>query len=172
MLNFFLILFAIALATGQESDIQQRIHWLHTRLEKNYWSKDQSFVFPIKWQHQKGIFRSSVHLNYIDKKNRRIAALIREKQGVDDLNMFVTSFCLYGLLEAQELGTVQLQEHQISESLMAIAQYRDRNTPDGIPQYAFWPQAKVNGTWTAAPTNLVNPINIMPNLGPGITNFL
>lgn len=47
---------------------------------------------------------------------------------------------------------------------MAVASFRDKNVPDGIPQYAFWPQTKVNGTWTAQASNLIHSINIFPTI--------
>jgi hypothetical protein len=29
----------------------------------------------------------------------------------------------------------------------------------GVPAYSFWPQALVNGTWSATPVNLVEPMD-------------
>ena len=55
---------------------------------------------------------------------------------------------------------------------MAISQFRDKNTPDGIPQYTFWPQAKVNGTWTAQAKNLVHSVNILPTPPPFLQKLL
>ncbi len=86
--------------------------------------------------------------------------------------MFVTSFILYGLVEAKELGTVSPDEHMVSESLMAIASFRDKNVPEGIPQYAFWPQINVNGTWTAAASNLLHSVNLLPQPPRFTWNFL
>jgi hypothetical protein len=50
----------------------------------------------------------------------------------------------------------------MSESIMSISSFKDKNIPDGIPQYAFWPQVKINGTWTARATNLVHSVNLLP----------
>ena len=79
----------------------------------------------------------------------------------------MTSFVLYGLLEASELKTIKLDDHQFSQSLMAINQFRDKNSPSGLPQYSFWPQTLVNGTWSATPQNLFGIVNhILPQTMP------
>ena len=54
--------------------------------------------------------------------------------------MFVTSFVLYAQVEAQELGTIKIDHHEMSQSLQALDAFRDKNTPYGVPQYMFWPQ--------------------------------
>lgn len=77
--------------------------------------------------------------------------------------MFVTSFVLYGLIEAQELGTIKIDSHQFSESVMALSKFKDKNIPDGIPQYNFWLQSLKNGTWFAQPTNLLRTVSAIPN---------
>lgn len=41
--------------------------------------------------------------------------------------MFVTSFVLYGLLEAEELGTIKIDHHLFSLSLQTLASFRDKN---------------------------------------------
>lgn len=52
--------------------------------------------------------------------------------------------------------------------MLAVASFRDKNTPEGVPQYTFWPQVKVNGTWTAQASNLIHSINILPNIPPAL----
>ena len=53
---------------------------------------------------------------------------------------------------------------------MALNQFRDKNAPNGVPKYIFWPQKLVNGTWSAAPVNLIKlsqklfPYSIPPKL--------
>ena len=75
-------------------------------------------------------------------------------------------------MEARELKTIEIDEHRFSESLMAISQFKDRNIPEGIPQYAFWPQVNVNGTWSAYATNLINTIDLLPNTPPLVALIL
>ena len=62
----------------------------------------------------------------------------------------------------------------MSESLQAISEFRDKNSPEGLPQYVFWPQVKVNGTWSASPTNLVHTLDkfLPSNLSPKEQDFL
>ena len=152
--------------------MQEKINWLQARLNRHYWKRDQKYVFPITWEHQKGIFESKVHFNYVGKHNLKFSRFMRDKEGVQDINMFVTSFALYGLLEAKQLGTIKIDEHEFSQSLMAISQFRDKNIPDGIPQYVFWPQTNINGTWAAYASNLMNSCNVLPNFTPMEAAFL
>lgn len=86
--------------------------------------------------------------------------------------MFVTSFVLFGLLQAKQLGTIKVDDHLISVSLNAISSYKDKNIPEGIPQYSFWPQVKINNTWSAQATNLVHSINVLPTFTPWEKKFL
>ena len=51
----------------------------------------------------------------------------------------------------------------LSTSLQAISTFRDKNSPDGVPQYAFWPQVKINGTWSAQASNLVHSVDLIPH---------
>ena len=39
--------------------------------------------------------------------------------------MFVSSFVLYVLLEAQSLGTIKIDDHKFSQTLEAITEFRD-----------------------------------------------
>lgn len=55
---------------------------------------------------------------------------------------------------------------------MAISSYRDKNTPDGIPQYTFWPQKNINGTWTSQAQNLIHSINFIPQPPKYLEKFL
>lgn len=46
---------------------------------------------------------------------------------------------------------------------MAISQFRDKNIAYGVPQYVFWPQVNVNGTWSAKSVNLIHVIDTVPS---------
>lgn len=50
--------------------------------------------------------------------------------------------------------------------------FRDRNQPVGIPQYNFWPQKLINGTWSSFSTNLFRIIDLLPNLPAKVKKFL
>lgn len=60
----------------------------------------------------------------------------------------------------------------LSESIMAISSFRDKNTPDGVPQYTFWPQKKINGTWSAQARNLVHAVDLIPQPPKFMDKFL
>lgn len=55
---------------------------------------------------------------------------------------------------------------------MALSKFKDKNIPDGIPQYNFWLQSLKNGTWFAQPTNLLRTVNAIPNFSPLVQNIL
>lgn len=85
----------------QTDIISETIQKLYSELNTHsFWEKDQKYVFPIKWEHKKGIYESRVHFNFVDKTNSALAHFLRDDMKVDDINMFVTNFVLYGLLEA------------------------------------------------------------------------
>ena len=71
-----------------------------------------------------------------------MAESLRKNFKLGDSNMFVTSFVLYGLLEAQQLGTMEIDEHKFSESLMAMTGFKDKNVKDGIHSTIFGSRAK------------------------------
>lgn len=90
------------------STILDDITTLRNQLYTSYWSKNSTYKFMETWDHIEGLFESNIHFNIVDKKNKLSAATVREKFKIDDENMFVTSFVLYGLLEAQQLGTIKI----------------------------------------------------------------
>lgn len=56
---------------------------------------------------------------------------------------------------------------------MAISDFRDKNSPPGIPKYVFWSQELVNGTWSASPHNLMKCVNIfLPFDLPPLVEFV
>ncbi len=144
IISLFLILLICNTTT-----IQEDILTLKTKLYSTYWSKDVPFKFMSTWSHMEGLFQSDIHFNIVDKKNKATSAFIRQKGKIDDENMFVTSFVLYGLLEAEQMGTVQIDHHLFSRSLQTLGSFRDKNSKFGIPKYTFWPQANLDGVWSS-----------------------
>lgn len=69
--------------------------------------------------------------------------------------MFATSFVLYSLLEASELGTIDLDHKAFRTSLKSLALFRDQYAEDGVPSYCFWAQKRLNGIWQAQSANLL-----------------
>lgn len=55
---------------------------------------------------------------------------------------------------------------------MALSKFKDKNIPDGIPQYNFWLQSLANGTWFAQPTNLLRTVGAIPNFPGPVANLL
>jgi len=53
-----------------------------------------------------------------------------------------------------------------------LLSFRDKNQPEEIPQYTFWPQKLINGTWSCVPTNFFTMIDLMPNLPDKVQKFV
>lgn len=131
---FLIIPMVLGTANIDPKQIQEKINFLNTRLIKHYWKKNQAYKFPGitngNWEHLKGLYESRVHFNIVDKKNSNLTAFMRSNFfKIDDINMFVTSFVLFGLLEAKELGTIKINQHYFSQSLNAIVSFKDKNIP-------------------------------------------
>lgn len=62
--------------------------------------------------------------------------------------------------------------HRFSRSLQTLASFADKNQPFGVPQYTFWPQQRINATWSAASVNLFALIDLVPNLPSKIQSWL
>jgi len=95
------LLSLISLLILAQSTLLDDIAKLRTDLYASYWKTDVKYKQFETWDHIKGLFPSDIHFNFVDKKNTARSAFMRQKMKIDDENMFVTSFVLYGLLEAE-----------------------------------------------------------------------
>jgi hypothetical protein len=89
----------------------------------------------------------------VDLNNTKNASNFRSRFYLVDENMFVTNFVLYGLLEADQLSTIKINQTKFRESLEAMSKFRDKNSSDGVPKYCFWSQKKINGMWSSTSPN-------------------
>ncbi|KAL4426332.1 hypothetical protein ABPG74_011484 [Tetrahymena malaccensis] len=166
------VLFVVA--TGIELEKQEPIHKLikqtYSNLQREQAKHDQEFKkFPTQFAKQKGLYSSDIKLNFMDSSNSFFAHLLRESFSVYDNNMFVTNFVILGLLEASDLGQVQLDNKSIDEALDALLTFKDKNQKNNTtPVYNFWQQINVNGTWQSYPINLENVVDIYNSLPPFI----
>mgnify|MGYP000858758998 CR=1 FL=1 len=101
---FLLLVFIVVLVKSQNdlhseqnSLIEQKIAYLNTLLKTRLVHKDQSFKFMNTWAKTKGLYESSVHINFLDRKNHFLANKLRNGP-IPDINMFVTNFVLYSQL--------------------------------------------------------------------------
>eukprot|EP01116_Phalansterium_solitarium_P003926 TRINITY_DN14774_c0_g1_i1.p1 TRINITY_DN14774_c0_g1~~TRINITY_DN14774_c0_g1_i1.p1 ORF type:complete len:644 (+),score=221.97 TRINITY_DN14774_c0_g1_i1:909-2840(+) len=143
------------------ADMRATIQRLLGVLQKELVTKSVDFrPFPPRWAETQGLYKSYVHLNAVGSES---ANRLRREFAVPDSNMFVTTFVVTALLEAHQLGTIDLQPHEkaIAMSLQAVASFQDKNRPPNVPSYVFWPQTLVNGTWSAGSPNLVKPLEYL-----------
>lgn len=105
-------------------------------LQKEQYQKSSSFFGLIK--HTKGLYGSDVKLNMLDKKNSMFYHFMRENMNIPDNNMFVTSFVLYSLIEANLLKEIEIDKKSFEEAVRAILLFQDKNYDKDIPIYTFW----------------------------------
>lgn len=80
-----------------KKDLQSQIDWLNSRLKSRLTKEDVPFRFMDTWAAKKGLYESSVHVNFLDKRNSWLTDKLRNSP-IGDINMFVTSFVLYSQL--------------------------------------------------------------------------
>ncbi|KAL4433134.1 hypothetical protein ABPG74_010829 [Tetrahymena malaccensis] len=178
ILTFFTLVFSgytQVKLEDQNENLNEIIKNVQQNLQKNMFTTDQSFkLFPYQHETQKGIYNSEIKLNLIDQKNSYFTHLFRKKMGVVDNNMFVTNFILLGLIEASELGYLELDMETIEQNIEALLKFQDKNYASNVPIYNFWTQISVDGVWQSSPRNLegiMNVYNKLPNFIQKIVEF-
>ena len=96
-LNIILIFFTCINCIHAEKYLQSQIDWLEQRLKSRLIREDVPFKFMQTWAAKKGLYESSVHVNFLDKKNTWFTNKLRNSP-IGDINMFVTNFVLYSQL--------------------------------------------------------------------------
>eukprot|EP00906_Rhabdomonas_costata_P022301 RCo032227 len=107
--------------------------------------------FPLRWQQQRGLFESGVHLNFHGEPKFVVARNILK---VPDDNMFVTTFVVTFLLEAHSLSVIKLDRSVVNMAVEGILTHRSHMAAGNVPLFSFWNERKLNGSWVAYPTNL------------------
>eukprot|EP01016_Furgasonia_blochmanni_P053110 TRINITY_DN853_c0_g1_i10.p1 TRINITY_DN853_c0_g1~~TRINITY_DN853_c0_g1_i10.p1 ORF type:complete len:662 (+),score=259.08 TRINITY_DN853_c0_g1_i10:144-2129(+) len=169
LLSLILVSHAANLRNGTRapSTRQAQITRLFQRLQKEQQHEDVEFSYlPPVMMRRKGLYHSYIKVNIVDESNSDLINLVRKVISVYDVNMFVTNFILMAILEAIDLGTIPADTASITEAVQAILNYKDKNIADGIPMYTFWPQAqdKKTGFWKATPVNMINLVNLIPDI--------
>lgn len=180
------LLFLFAIINSSENNIRknndinnsEELNSLDNVLDKilNKLLKEQSIkdlefrAFPPKFSQIKGIFKSYIHLNIVDKNNSIISSLMRNKLDCLDMNMFVTNFVLIILLELNELKSIDLindksKKEVLISGLEGILQFRDKNYNENIPIYTFWRQKKLTDKWWSQyPDSMVGILESKPDV--------
>ena len=96
-------------------------------------------MFPPKFDHLEGLYSSYIMGNIIGEKNSDLLAFLRTNLKCDDNNMFVTNFVLSALLDIHEMGMLDIEEKDLALGFGALLKFRDKNRPEGLPLYNFWP---------------------------------
>eukprot|EP00761_Pharyngomonas_kirbyi_P012945 gb/GECH01012972.1/.p1 GENE.gb/GECH01012972.1/~~gb/GECH01012972.1/.p1 ORF type:complete len:670 (+),score=136.54 gb/GECH01012972.1/:1-2010(+) len=155
----------------QHRDIIQH---LYHKIEQEQWQESHTFrPFPPRWSTQRGLFRSFIHINFVGGEAEDI---LRNDFRIPDMNMFVTSFVLTALAEAEQLGAVQPDPDLMAQGINAMATFHDSNRDADTNAYCFWPQAakQHNGKtlYTARPVNLVEPMKYFDSFSSFVEHVL
>jgi len=143
-------------------NLSNRIQDLFTEVWSSRWTRDTDYFPrnsypPLQWTTKQGLFPSFVHVNF---HGGVAQGTLRNLYHFPDNNGFVTLFVLQTLLESFELGTISLQDSQLVDSILAVIEHRDKNTPLGTPIYSFWNQKQTfDKAWQAYPENIAIPIS-------------
>lgn len=111
---------------------------------------------PGVWSRQKGLFSSSVHLNFNGGPQ---FTLLRRGISFPDDNMFVTNFVVTYLMEAEKLGSITVDPSIVSSAVDALLRHKSHDAAADIPVFAFWNEKLINGTYVSWPTNLCAPLD-------------
>ena len=140
---------------GRVSDLSQRIWSSRWNTDTEYFPRE--IYPPLQWETKKGLFPSYVHINFHGGLPQ---GLLRNLYHFPDNNAFVTLFVLQALLESYELGAVSIEDSQLVDSILAVIEHRDKNTPIGTPIYSFWNQKRgSDSTYQSWPENIGIPIS-------------
>jgi len=116
---------------------------------------------PASTDRQHGLFESWIHLY---RRGDPLQASFRNKLKVHDNNYFVTAWVVQLLLEAEALGTVEIDDRLVLDAVRALSTYMDRNRP-GELAVNFWPQERIEGLWVSHPSNLIRSVEILQSVG-------
>ena len=65
----FLLTISFSFEIAIEDEINATISKLEKSLQSHYWKKNQKMVFPILWERRKGLYGSTVRMNFVDRFN-------------------------------------------------------------------------------------------------------
>ena len=153
---FILFICYITSKSFERSKILDKINQIRKNLEERQSKKDVDVrPFPPTFNEIKGMFKSYIHLNFVDKSNSFIYFLLREKVSCLDMNMFVTNFVLQNLVEADEYELVGKLDETLKLAVDGMEQFRDKNN-EGTPMFSFWRQQMGEKMYSAYPDSMVN----------------
>ena len=177
LLNFFLLtsVAQIKAKNLKRDNLNETIVQIYRNLQKEQSKSNIPFrSFPLIWQEEKGLYKSYIHVNFVDNSNSLFTTLIRNQIKVLDSNNFVTSFVLMNLLEVYELSGLELDQTTFKNGLDALLEYRDKNYSPEIPIYTFWREIFSNerGIWTQYPGNMNKVVDLLPSFSDSFLKTL
>ena len=149
----------------QHNKVQSTIDQIYEYLQKEQAKENIPFRFlPQRWEEDKGLYRSFIHVNWVDESNSYLNTLIRNNLKVGDTNNFVTSFVLMNLLESYEISGRFIDEMSLKNGLDSLLQFKDKNYGSKTPIYTFWKQnyQKEKNLWVQYTSNMKHVIDSLP----------
>lgn len=149
--TILLIVFYFSSHKNSPSSIKETIAGIVEILNEEQIKKDSGFLPPFSFIERTGLYKSYVKMNFFGTYPK---ALLRHYFSVPDSNMFVSNFVSLSLLEAWEIGTIDLPLDQLEIAVNAILSFKDRNNNE-TDIYCFWHQELVEKYFVASPLNLI-----------------
>jgi hypothetical protein len=155
------------------ASLNKTIDHIYNLLQNTQCKKDIP-AEPFVIGEDKGLYRSYIHVNVMDDYNTIISKSVREYAKIPDMNMFVTSFVVYALLETYSFdGIPELDVTSLQDALNGLLKFQDKNYNSTIPLYTFWKQIDINGTWSQHPDNMCNVVEFVDKYNnPKIIDFV
>ena len=162
--------FLITLLTIQKIKTEDPLYnFLLKKISGSQHKKEKAYKNFFSLHKKKGLYESFTKLNL---SGNFFFKFIRNIFGVDDNNMFVTTFIIRNYLELYNMNEINISKNEIKTALENISDFKDKNYPD-FSFYGFWEQKKnKKKTFSQHPSNILNPINSIFNIGEKIVSFL
>uniref|UniRef100_A0A6B2KZS4 Uncharacterized protein n=1 Tax=Arcella intermedia TaxID=1963864 RepID=A0A6B2KZS4_9EUKA len=159
MKTMILLLLCLVCPFHGEAALEVHFDDLYNQIRSGQYAYDQDLHFPLLYKQIKGLWVSYGKVNTHGDEELK---LLRRLFAVPDNNGFVTAWIVELLLEAHELGRINLNDDMdtLTNALHALEECRDKNQPPQAPVYAFWSQIQNQyGIWEEHPTNFVEPLS-------------
>jgi hypothetical protein len=149
---------------SKSPDINTLIDFIYKELRSKQYTDTTHFQkFPPHLAHDKGLYPSFIHINWMDATNSFLAKIIRTKIQVPDSNNFVTSFVAYAILDTFQYGGIsKIDIDEIANALEGLRLFQDKNSNETIPIYTFWKQIHYDKIWMCYPENMVKIVDNFP----------
>ena len=146
--------------TIADPDINNTITELFKVIESLQEQEDSPFEPPLKWEKQKGTYKSEIRPNFHGSEK---FALLRDNLRIPDINLFTASWVSICLLEAYQYGKApKPSDSQLKLVLDIMDKYRNKNRPYENSEMTFWPMIfnETANYYQSVPNNMLGVMHL------------